>query len=122
MSDMAGSAGGGRDTISARAIEQVVRAVTAEQFDVPVKSVSAEMRDDSGRLDLAVRTSIRVVPIGRVQSDPGLVERAGGSVLERAEQGERVIMERVSSITGSTVSKVALRITGAEIRQERRVR
>jgi hypothetical protein len=116
------STGGGRDVISARAIEKVVRAVTAEQFDVPVRTVSADLQDEAGRLDLAIRTAIRVVPLARVESDPGVVERTGGTVLERAAEGEQVIIDRVGAITGSAVAKVALRFTRAEIRQERRVR
>lgn len=112
----------GRTVISARAIERVVRAVTADQFGVQAGRVSAEMTDDAGRLDLAVRTPIRVVPIRRLQEDPFAVERSGGTVTERAVRGEAEIIDRVHALTGSTVSRLALRFTEADIRQERRVR
>ncbi len=112
----------GRTVITARAIERVVRAVTAEQFGVEAKQVSADLTDDAGRLDLAVRTPIRTVPIGRIQDDPNAVRRSGGSITERATLGETAIIQQVSTITGSTVSKLSLRFTGAEIKQERRVR
>jgi hypothetical protein len=113
---------GGRTVVSARAIEKVVRAVTADQFGVGVRGVSAELTDEAGRLDLAVRTPIRVVPIRRLHEDPSAVERSGGSVVDRAARSEQAIVEQVGAITGSTVSRVALRLTGAEIKQERRVR
>ncbi|MBW4042569.1 MAG: hypothetical protein HIU86_10655 [Acidobacteria bacterium] len=113
---------GGRTVITARAIERIVRAVTADQFGVATKSVSADLTDEDGRLDLAVRTPIRVVSIGRVQDDGQAVERSGGSIIDRANRSEAVIIERVGTITGSTVSKLALRFTGAEIKRERRVR
>ncbi|WP_375389131.1 hypothetical protein [uncultured Amnibacterium sp.] len=112
----------GRTVITARAIEKVVRAVTADQFGVDSKRVSAEMNDDAGRLDLAVKTPIRVVSIGRLQDDPHSVDRSGGSITDRAERAEAVIIDRVSTITGSAVTRLALRLTGADIKQERRVR
>ena len=112
----------GRTTIAARAVEKVVRAVTADQFSVDPKRVSADLTDDGGRLDLAVATPIRVVPIGRVQEDPQALAKAGGSITDRASRGEAAIIEQVGTITGSTVSRLALRITGADIKQERRVR
>lgn len=112
----------GRTVITARALERVVRAVTAEQFGVEAKAVSADLIDEGGRLDLAVRTPIRVVSIGRLQDDRHAVERSGGSIVERAARSEAAIIEQVHAITGSTVSKLALRFTSAEIRQERRVR
>lgn len=112
----------GRTVITARAIEKVVRAVTADQFGVEPKRVSAEMTDDAGRLDLAVRTPIRVVSIARMQDDPDAIGRSGGSITDRAARGETAIIEQVGTITGSTVSKLALRFTSADIKQERRVR
>jgi hypothetical protein len=112
----------GRTVITARAIELVVRAVTAEQFGVEPRAVSADLTDEGGKLDLSVRTPIRVVSIGRLQDDGRAVERSGGSIIERATRSETAIIEQVGTITGSTVSRLALRFTSAEIRQERRVR
>jgi hypothetical protein len=113
---------GGRNAISARALEKIVRAVVAEEFDVGSNSVGAELIDEGGRLELAIRTPIRVVSIDRLQSEPAAVERMGGTVVGRAERAETTIGERIEELTGSTVSRVALRFTDAEIRRERRVR
>jgi hypothetical protein len=118
----AGRPAPGRTVVSARAIERVVRAVTAEQFGVQAKAVSADLTDDAGRLDLAVRTAIRVVPIRRVREDDAAIGRSGGSIVDRARHGETVIAERVREITGSTVSRLSLRFTSADIAPERRVR
>lgn len=112
----------GRTVITARAIERIVRAVTADQFDVQAKAVSADMTDQDGRLDLAIKTPIRVVSIARVQDDGRSVERSGGSIVERAQRSEAAIIQQVGALTGSDVSSLSLRFTGAEIRQERRVR
>lgn len=112
----------GRDNISARALEKVVRAVAADQFEVPVSEVTAELADADGGLQLAIRTPVRVVSIARAQSEPRAVERSGGTVLERAEEGRAVIASRVEELTGSEISGVRLRFSGAHIRQERRVR
>jgi len=120
MSDRPSPAG--RTVVSARAIERVVRAVTAEQFDVDVRAVSADLTDEGGRLALAVRTPIRVVPIGRLQDDERALEASGGTIVERAARGETAIADQVGAITGSSVSRLALRFTEAVIRRERRVR
>lgn len=112
----------GRTVISARAIERVVRAVTADQFGVAAKSVSADLTDEGGRLELAVSTPIRVVSIGRAQDDANAIDRSGGSIVERADRSEQRIVEQVGAITGSAVSRLALRFTAADIKQERRVR
>lgn len=120
MSDAPASRG--RTIITARAIEKIVRAVTAEQFEVEPKKVAADMTDDAGRLDLAVKTPIRTVSIGRLQDDPEAVHRSGGSITDRASRGEAAIIDQVTAITGSTVSKLSLRFTSADIKQERRVR
>jgi hypothetical protein len=112
----------GRTVITAKAIERVVRAVTAEQFGVQAKAVSADLTDAGGRLDLAVRTPIRVVPIRRVHEDADAIRRSGGSIVDRAQRGEATIADRVSEITGSAVSRLSLRFTSADISQERRVR
>ena len=112
----------GRTVITERAIERVVRAVTAEQFGVQAKAVSADLTDAGGRLDLAVRTPIRVVPISRVHEDADAIRRSGGSIVDRAQHGEATIADRVSEITGSAVSRLSLRFTSADIAKERRVR
>jgi hypothetical protein len=108
--------------VTARALERVVRAVTADQFGVEARAVSADLRDEGGRLDVAVRTPVRVVSISRFQTDPGSLERSGGTIVERAERSEAAIIDQVGTITGSTVSKLAVRFTDADIKQERRVR
>ena len=117
-----GRPAGGRTVITERAIERVVRAVTADQFGVPSKSVSADLIDEGGQLELAVRTPIRVVSITRLQDDARAIERSGGSIIRRAKEAEAAIVDQVGSITGSSVSRLAVRFTGAEIKQERRVR
>jgi hypothetical protein len=112
----------GRDVISTRAMEAVVRAVTAEAFGVAAKSVQADLADDGGRLALSVRTPIRLVSIDRLQHEPSALQRSGGSVLERAAAAERSIADRVSDITGTDVQQVGVRITAADVTRERRVR
>lgn len=112
----------GRTTITATAMQRIVRAVTAEQLDVDARSVHAELTDEAGRLAVAVRTPIRVVSIERYQQDPTALDRLGGSVLERAQQAERRIAARFGELTGSVVDRVSVRLTAARIGTERRVR
>lgn len=112
----------GRDVVAAKAMESVVRAVTADALGVASKSVQADLDDDGGRLAIAVRAPIRVVSIDRLQREPAALERSGGSVLDRTATAERTIAARVTELTGSAVRRVGVRITGADVSTERRVR
>lgn len=115
-------AGPGRTRITSRALNRVVSAVTAEELGVDARKVSVELEDHGGALALTVRAPIHVISLVRAMDDPSSIARAGGSVLDRAAQAQENIRSRVQLMTGSSISRVVLRITSAEIKQERRVR
>ncbi|MFD1715727.1 hypothetical protein ACFSBZ_14735 [Amnibacterium flavum] len=112
----------GRTRITARALERIGIAVSAEALGVERRGVSVRLDDDGGSLTLLVTAPLRVVGLHRIASDPALVQRTGGTLLERAETAKERIRARVGELTGSQVARVALRLTGVEIRQESRVR
>lgn len=111
----------GRTTVAPRALDRLVTAVTADAFGVTAHTVHVQLSDRDGLLALRVRTPIRIVPLERVKQTPGLVETSGGTLLQRAANGQRTIRERVSALTGAEVAHVTVELTGIEIRQERRV-
>jgi hypothetical protein len=104
----------GRTTITARAVRRVVAAVTADALEVPATDVAVTLTDDAGALAVEARTPIRV---------PALAARdeAGGTLLERLTDAQTQVRDRVLDLTGSTVGRVDLRITGARIQGRRRV-
>jgi len=117
---VAASRARGRTTITPRALDRATAAVAAEFFGVVARSVRVELSDRGGLLALHVRTPIRTVPLSWVR-ERATVAGAGGTLRERAAEGQRVIRERVTALTGSIVAHVTVELTGIEIAERRRV-
>lgn len=112
----------GRTSVSSKALNKVVSAVSADELQVDATSVSVDLSDSSGKLVLTVRSPIRAVALGRIVTDGSLVERAGGTLLARTAQAQDIIRSRVNALTGYAVERVIVRVTGVEIKQEKRVK
>ena len=112
----------GRTTVSTRALNRLVCAVAADELGVNPSTVGAEITDDLGKLALTVSAPIRIVSLTQVHRDPSVVRRMGGTIVDRAEQARQHIQHRVRELTGSTLSKVTVRLTGADIQPESRVK
>ncbi|WP_129590465.1 hypothetical protein [Cryobacterium aureum] len=112
----------GRTRIVPRALRQIVSMVTAESLGVAANQVGVELGDDHGRLALTVSTSIRVVSLQRVTSEPALIARTGGTILARSAQSQTDIRRRVGELTGADIGTVTVHLTGVDVTRERRVR
>ncbi|MBF4577590.1 hypothetical protein ITJ49_15625 [Frondihabitans sp. VKM Ac-2883] len=112
----------GRTKIASRALDRVVSAVTADTLGIDTKKVSVDMSDDGGSLSLTVSAPIRVPSLLRIENEPGVVDRQGGSLLERAKTAQEQIRTRVQQLTGNQVDRVIVKITGVDIQEERRVK
>lgn len=121
MLDPVAVPGRGRTTVAPRALDRVVSAVTADTFGVTARAVRVELSDREGLLALRVRTPIRIVSLRRVQQTPGLVETSGGTLLQRAADGQKTIRERVTALTGAEIAHATIELTGVETHQEKRV-
>lgn len=104
----------GRTQITARAMTRVVSAVAAESLGVKPSQVRVDLADASGRLDLTVRTPIRVLPLDAVDTtaDAGADE----SILARTEHAQQQIRGTVGELTGADIAGVTVRLTSARIR------
>jgi len=76
--------------------------------------VSVELADHDGALSVIARTPIRVSPLG-------VTERRSGTLLDRLTTAQTTIRERVLQLTGSSIDKVDLQITSADVRERKRV-
>lgn len=112
----------GRNRITSRALNRVVAAVTADALGVKASRVGVDLADEKGLLVLTVTTPIRVVSLRRVHDGVGVVDRSGGSILDRAARAQEIIRDRVTEITGSAIGRVVVRLSGADIQEEERVR
>lgn len=98
----------GHTRISPAALRQTVETITAQAFGVPASRVSAKLDDDAGKLAVAVSVPLAV---------PSLLEprrEAGRSIVERSRQARTTIINKGLAITGMTLGRVDIRLTGAK--------
>jgi hypothetical protein len=100
----------GRTAIAPRAVRRIVSAVTADALGVRASDVSVDLADDNGSLTVTARTPIHVRPLGDVG------RRSSGTLLERLTAAQSSIRERCLQLTGSTIGRVDLQITGVDRR------
>lgn len=111
----------GHNRISTQALTTLAQAAAAEALGVSPQVVRAEWSDDDGLLALSVVAPIQVPSLTEVLRDPRRVERFGGSVWDRAVAAKAAILERVTELSGSILSRVDIRISGARITEGARV-
>lgn len=103
----------GRTKIAARAVRRVVSAVTADALEVPARDVSVDLEDHGGQLSVTAGAPVRIDPLGTAGGS--LRGPRGGTLVERLGTARDEIGERVTTLTGSRVTRVDLRITGADL-------
>ena len=101
----------GRTSVTPRALERVARGVAAEHLGIDSSRVAVRLSDAGGLLAVAVSAPVRSAPLGT--GAPGLVTRS--------EQARANIARDITVLSGSQVGSVALRVTGVEIVEPRRV-
>ena len=111
----------GRTSISSKALTRVVAAVSGEILGVSAQEVRVELSDNGGRLQLTIHSPVRTVSLDRVVTDPNVIGRAGGTLMERGEQAQHHIGGQVTAMTGYRIAHVIVNMTRAIIRREARV-
>ncbi len=109
----------GRTQVARKALDRIVSAISADALGVAPRTPKVELVDSAGDLALVVSSPIRVSALSTSQAGG---EPRSRTVLEHAEHAQVEISRRVTEITGSKVASVVIRVTGAEIKDERRVR
>ena len=102
----------GHISIAPRALTRVGSAVVAEALDVDTHDVRVDARDDAGNLALRVETTLRIPPLG------GPVTVPAGGVLGTVRDLQQTVTSRVREITGRSVSRVDVTITGSRIERK----
>jgi hypothetical protein len=112
----------GHNRISSQALTSVAQAVAGEVLQVPAHQVRVTWTDDQGYLALALAMPIGIPPLAKVARDPSLVQGFGGTIRTRGHAAKPVILERVSRLSGSLLSRVDIRFTGVFTVEGGRVR
>jgi uncharacterized alkaline shock family protein YloU len=112
----------GHNRISTQALSSVAKAAAAESFGVAPADVRVEWHDDGGLLALSLALPVSVPSLAAVRRDPQRVAATGGSIRERAIRAKAVILQKVTWLTGSQLSRVDIRVSGVRSGEGGRVR
>lgn len=102
----------GSIAISARALNQTVRAIAADELRVNTKDVVVKLADDHGLLAVTVASPLRV---------PRLGSTGNSGIVQRCESARNGIHTRTTDLTGGRVRTVTIRVTRGQVMEERRV-
>jgi hypothetical protein len=112
----------GHNRISTQALTSLAKAAAAEALGVHAHDVRADWTDDGGLLALSLVAPIRVPSLTAVVRDPGRVQSGGGSIWDRTVHAKADILTKVTELSGASLSRVDIRISGAHVTEGGRVR
>jgi uncharacterized alkaline shock family protein YloU len=112
----------GHNRISTQALTSLARAAAAQALGVDAHDVRADWSDDDGLLALSLVSPIKIPPLEAVVRDTARVAAFGGSIWERTVTAKAQILATVSTLSGASLSRVDIRISGARISEGGRVR
>jgi hypothetical protein len=112
----------GHNRISTQALTSLAQYAAAEALGVPAQDVRADWSDDAGLLALSIVAPIRIPSLAAVVRDPRRVDAIGGTIWDRTVAAKAVILARVTELSGSSLSRVDIRISGVRITEGGRVR
>lgn len=104
----------GHNRISTQALTSLAKAAAAEALGVDAQDVRVDWADDAGLLALSLVSPIRVPPLPAVVRDTGRVGAFGGSILDRTVAAKARILTTVTALSGASLSRVDIRISGVK--------
>ncbi|WP_307112879.1 hypothetical protein [Sinomonas atrocyanea] len=112
-----GGAHAGLNRVSTQALTSLAQAAAAAELGIRPAEVRADWSDDAGLLALRIVAPIAIPDLSDAGSpaDPSVW---GGSVWERCAVAKGRILDSVARLSGATLSRVDIRISG--MRMERR--
>lgn len=103
----------GHTRIRTQALNTIARVVAAEVFNVPVNRIKVELRDEFGSLAFTLSLPLPMRKLGQ-----GTVPMRA-SLWETARDSRADVRDRFTSLTGSQVSRVDVRVTGVLLKEGR---
>ncbi|MCF3139725.1 hypothetical protein LRQ04_10705 [Paenarthrobacter sp. AR 02] len=111
----------GHNRISTQALTSLARAAAAEALGVEASDIRADWADDDGLLALSIVAPISIPALTEVLRDPNRVQGFGGSIWDRSVAAKATVLEIVTRLSGSQLSRVDIRISGAQVTEGGRV-
>jgi hypothetical protein len=112
----------GHNRISTQALTSLAQAAAAEALGVEPSDIRADWSDDDGLLALSIVAPISIPALSEVLRNPQRVLGFGGSIWDRAVAAKASVLETVTRLSGSQISRVDIRISGAHVTEGGRVR
>lgn len=103
----------GHTRISTQALTSLAKAAAAQSLGVQPADVRIDWRDDGGLLALSVVAPMTVPDLNLVLRQGSSYPASQGSVLDMAVAAKAAIHHTVSSLSGSRLSRVDIRVSGA---------
>ncbi|HAG60880.1 MAG TPA: hypothetical protein DIT15_00965 [Arthrobacter bacterium] len=104
----------GHNRISTQALTSLAKMAAAEALGVEPQDVWADWADDDGLLALSLVSPIRIPPLTAVLRDAGRVAAYGGSIWDRTVAAKTRILSTVTALSGASLSRVDIRISGVK--------
>jgi hypothetical protein len=104
----------GHNRVSTQALTSLAKTAAAEALGVEPHDVRADWADDDGLLALSLVSPIRIPPLATVLRDPGRVAAFGGSIWDRTVAAKSRILSTVTALSGASLSRVDIRISGVK--------
>ncbi|MFJ4170942.1 hypothetical protein ACIPY3_15640 [Paenarthrobacter sp. NPDC089714] len=111
----------GHNRISTQALTSLAQAAAAEALGVAPGDIRADWSDDDGLLALSIVAPISVPSLSEVLRQPQRVQGFGGSIWDRAVSAKAKVLDSVTQLSGSQLSRVDIRISGAQVTEGGRV-
>lgn len=112
----------GRTTVTPRALNSLVSALTADIFNVAARAVSVNLSDQDGLLALTIRTPVRVVALNTAGQSPRVPGTNGDTLVQLAANAQTMIRQQVTASTGAEVGHVTIWLSGIDTDEGSRVR
>ena len=101
----------GYTRISSGAMNQLVAAIAAEAFNVPLRELNAKLHDEKGQVSVSLAVPL-VLPLANVGDVGERAGKGGGTVFELAVAAKDVMADRIQTLAGTNVGRVDVRLTG----------
>ncbi|MET4002110.1 hypothetical protein ABIB48_000819 [Arthrobacter sp. UYCu511] len=101
----------GYTNISSGTLDQLIAAIAADAFKVPLQEVRASLHDEQGQVGVRLVVPL-MVRAAKENSTAVFSTLDGGTVFEWAAAARKVVAARFALLAGSTVARVDVRFTG----------
>lgn len=101
----------GYTSISSGTMHQLVAAIAADAFNVPLRDVRAGINDGQGQVSVQLAVPLAIPALAKEAGQEQAQNRAG-TLFERAATARKVVAQRLHHLAGINVGQVDIRFTG----------